>query len=81
MSKFLFYYFFFSILFLTNSFSDIIEKVNINGNKRISDQTIIVLGNIKMHMAWRYNGKSKTSTVSPKMNGRAKRKRITVNIY
>jgi outer membrane protein insertion porin family len=48
MSKFLFYFFFFSILFLTNSFSDIIEKVDINGNKRISDQTIIVLGNIKI---------------------------------
>jgi outer membrane protein insertion porin family len=48
MLKFLFKYFFFSFLFFTNSLSDIFEKVNINGNKRISDQTIIILGNIKI---------------------------------
>ena len=37
-----------SFLFLANSFSEIIKKVEISGNKRISDQTVLILGNISM---------------------------------
>ena len=35
-------------LLLTNLLkAEIVEKIEINGNKRVSDETIIVLGNIK----------------------------------
>ncbi len=38
-----------SFLFLTNSISEIIKKVEISGNKRISDQTVLILGNISIN--------------------------------
>ena len=37
-----------SFLFINNSFSEIISKINITGNKRISNETILVLGNIQI---------------------------------
>ncbi len=39
--------FLFIIFFTTNVFSEIFSKITINGNKRISDETIKVYGNIK----------------------------------
>ena len=38
-----------SFLFLVNSFSEIIKKVEITGNKRISDQTVLILGDISIN--------------------------------
>ena len=39
--------FLFIIFFTTNVFAEIFSKISINGNKRISDETIKVYGNIK----------------------------------
>ena len=39
--------FLFIIFFTTNVFSEIFSKITISGNKRISDETIKVYGNIK----------------------------------
>ena len=36
------------LIFCTNSYSEIIKKVDVTGNKRISKETILVLGNIKV---------------------------------
>ena len=44
--------FFFSILFyfliITNSFSEILKKFNINGNERVSNETIIMFSKLKL---------------------------------
>jgi len=40
---------FFFIFLTTLLFADIIKDINITGNQRISDQTIIVYGNIELN--------------------------------
>ena len=47
MLKFFLYVFLFVFLFLPNSFSNSLEKIIIEGNQRISSETIIVLANLK----------------------------------
>ena len=39
----------FTNFFISICFSEIIKKVQVQGNQRISDDTIIVLGNIKLN--------------------------------
>ena len=49
MIKFLTKFFIITFLFLSNSYSEIIKKIEILGNKRISSETILVLGNISIN--------------------------------
>ena len=46
MIKNFFYIIIFISFFLVNSLADIVKDISINGNKRISKETIVVLGNI-----------------------------------
>ena len=48
MKKFLFISVFI-FLFSSKGFSEIINKIEITGNKRISDQTVLILGNISIN--------------------------------
>ncbi len=48
MIKFLIQYLILNILLLTSSLSEIIKDINIEGNKRISYETVLVLGDIKI---------------------------------
>ena len=43
----LFIIFFSAILFVTSSKAEIVNQININGNKRVSDETIKVYGQVK----------------------------------
>ena len=49
MFKLLIKLFLFIILFFSNSYSEIIKDIEVVGNKRISKQTILVLGDIKIN--------------------------------
>ncbi len=49
MTKFLIKFFIITILLLSNSYSEIIKKIEISGNKRISNETIQVLGSITIN--------------------------------
>ena len=49
MIKFLTKFFIITFLFISNSYSEIIKKIEILGNKRISSETILVLGNISIN--------------------------------
>ena len=44
-----------TFLFLSNSNSEIIKKIEISGNQRISSETILVLGNISTNKKHRNN--------------------------
>ena len=46
MIKLIFKFLIVSALFLTNSLSEVITKIDISGNQRISDETIFVIGKI-----------------------------------
>ena len=46
MIQFLIKFLIITFLFLSNSNSEIIKKIEISGNKRISSETILVLGDI-----------------------------------
>ena len=52
INNFIFNKFFFAILFyfliITNSFSEILQKFNINGNERVSNETIIMFSKLKL---------------------------------
>ena len=48
MIKFLIQYLILNILLFTSSLSEIIKDINIEGNKRISYETVLVLGDIKI---------------------------------
>ena len=48
MHKFLTQTFIIVLFFFTNAFGEIISKVEIKGNKRISENTILVLGDINI---------------------------------
>ncbi len=48
MFKIFFKIIFFFVILLPNSLAEIVEKINVSGNKRISDQTIVVLGDITL---------------------------------
>ena len=48
MIKLLASFFLYSVLFIGLAFSEIIKKVDINGNKRIANETILVLGDIEL---------------------------------
>ncbi len=47
MIKLIFKFLIVSALFLTNSLSEVITKIDISGNQRISDETIFVIGKIE----------------------------------
>ncbi len=49
MTNFLIKFLIISFLFLSNSYSQIIKKIEISGNKRISNETVQVLGNITIN--------------------------------
>ena len=49
MSNLLIKLFILFILFLSNSYSEIIKDIEVVGNKRISKQTILVLGDLKIN--------------------------------
>ena len=49
MIKNFFYIIFFITIFLVNSLADVIKDISINGNKRISKETIVVLGKINVN--------------------------------
>mgnify|MGYP001484470678 CR=1 FL=1 len=46
MIKFLIKFFIITFLFLSNVYSEIVKKIEISGNQRISSETILVLANI-----------------------------------
>ena len=48
MKKILIKFFIISFLFLSYSNSEIVKKIEISGNKRISKETILVLGNLSV---------------------------------
>ena len=52
MINFLIKFFILSILLINSSYSEIVKKININGNKRISDETVLVLGDIKKNTSY-----------------------------
>ena len=41
-------YIFFQFLIFNVSFSDVIEKIKINGNNRVSNETVIMFSNLKI---------------------------------
>ena len=49
MNKFLTKILLFFLLTFSHGFSEIIENIEVNGNKRISKETIIVLGQIEIN--------------------------------
>ena len=49
MSRILFFIIFFFSFIVQNSFADILKEVKVIGNKRISKETIILFGNIKIN--------------------------------
>jgi len=49
MPRFLFFIIFFFTFIIQNSFAEILKEVNVIGNKRISKETIIIFGNIKIN--------------------------------
>ena len=55
MIKYIFKIFFVSLFLIGSSFSEIIKKIEIIGNKRISRETIIVLGKINLNVDYSDN--------------------------
>ena len=53
--KYIFKILFVSLFLIGSSFSEIIKKVEITGNKRISRETIIVLGKINLNVNYNDN--------------------------
>ena len=50
MIKFLIKFFIITFIFLSNVYSEIIRKIEISGNQRISSDTILVLSNISTNI-------------------------------
>ena len=49
MYKYLIKIFIITLFFLNNSNSEIVKKIEVAGNKRISKETILVLGDVKIN--------------------------------
>ena len=49
MSRFLFFIVFINFFLINSTLSETIKDININGNKRISNQTVVVLGDINLN--------------------------------
>ncbi len=51
----LIYFFIFIIFFSSNLFAENVSKIEISGNKRVSDETIIIYGDIKLNKDYQEN--------------------------
>ena len=51
----LIYFFIFIIFFSSNLFAESVSKIEISGNKRVSDETIIIYGDIKLNKDYQEN--------------------------
>ena len=51
----LIYFFIFIIFFSSKLFAENVSKIEISGNKRVSDETIIIYGDIKLNKDYQEN--------------------------